>query len=53
MDFDKMAIALTDSQRELLLKYESIFANQSLIIRISLALKRGEKYENRSNRGFK
>ena len=45
MDFDKMPITLTDSQRNLLLEYESYFADQSLFRRISIALKRGKEYE--------
>jgi len=45
MDFDKMAITLTDSQRNLLLKYEADFADQSLFRQIALALKNGKAYE--------
>lgn len=45
MDYDKMAITLTDSQRELLLKYKSCFADHGLFRRISLAVKEGDDFE--------
>ncbi len=45
MDYDKMAITLTDSQRELMLKYESCFADHRLFRKISLAVKEGDDFE--------
>lgn len=42
---DKITISLSSEQRNLLLKYEPYFANHDLFRLVSIAAKRGKKYE--------
>ncbi len=42
---DKISVPLSPEQRDLLLKYESYFANHDLYRMVSIAAKKGKKYE--------